>query len=185
VSIGQQVLNSKRDFPNPLKRSTVLAIRQQARNLTATLRRSCSPETSMSSLPADCERRASQRFEFTFPVSIHVPGEEKDRCGFTQNITGKGMFLFSDCALAEGTRVELTFSMPAEITLTDGMRVRCTGKVLRVSRSVEGAKYGIAVCFESYAYLQDGSAQNAAFERISWLHRQDEAPEQLRRVTTR
>ena len=139
----------------------------------------------MSSLPADCERRASQRFEFTFPVSIHVAGQEKDRCGFTQNITGKGMFLFSDCALAEGTRVELTFSMPAEITLTDAMRVRCTGKVLRVTRSVEGAKYGIAVCFESYAYLQDTQAERGASERISWLHRQDEATEPLPRITTR
>lgn len=135
----------------------------------------------MSSFPATCERRAAQRFEFTFPVSLRVAGETSDKCGFTQNVTGRGMYLFADCELPEGARVELTFCMPAEITLTDAMRVRCTGRVLRVHRSIEGAKYGIAVCFESYTYLTEApsSAEHNCGERISWLHRREETKEEL------
>jgi hypothetical protein len=84
------------------------------------------------------------------------------------------MYLFSDCELTQGSHVELTFRMPAEITLTDAMRVRCTGKVLRVQRAVEGGKYGVAVCFESYTYL----TEPAEADRISWLHRRDETSDE-------
>jgi hypothetical protein len=59
--------------------------------------------------------------------------------------------------------------------------------VLRVARSIEGAKYGIAVCFESYTYLAEAglSPEHSSGERISWLHRHEDAVEDLPRVLPR
>ncbi len=73
--------------------------------------------------------------------------------GFTQDVSARGLFLFTEAALAEGTVVELTFTMPSEITLAESMRVRCRGRVLRASPSQAGPRTGIAVQLDSYEYL--------------------------------
>jgi hypothetical protein len=53
--------------------------------------------------------------------------------------------------------------MPSEITLAESMRVRCRGRVVRVSRSQVGTKSGVAVHFEGgYEFLAEVSKQAAA-----------------------
>ncbi|HWC17455.1 MAG TPA: PilZ domain-containing protein, partial [Terriglobales bacterium] len=83
----------------------------------------------MSTDPIRLERRARQRFEVNLPVSIHMDGITVT--GFTQDVSARGVFLYSETAIAEGSRVELTVTMPYEVTLTESMRVRCCGRVLR------------------------------------------------------
>lgn len=117
------------------------------------------------------ERRASQRFEFQLPVGVRLSGSEREGCGFTQDLSGRGAFLYTDFQVAEGDRVELTLMMPAEITLTESMRVRCRGRVTRVL-PVE-SKYAVAVHIEGYEYLSaaETAAQlSAGFPRISGAH---------------
>ena len=61
--------------------------------------------------------------------------------------------------------------MPAEITLTENMRVRCRGRVTRV-QPVE-SKFGVAVHLEGYEYLSaaESAAQaSASFPRVSGGH---------------
>jgi hypothetical protein len=65
--------------------------------------------------------------------------------------------LYTDLAVAEGDAVELTLSMPSEITLTESMRVRCRGKVMRVSTDLAGTKFGVAVHLEGYEYLTEAA----------------------------
>lgn len=55
--------------------------------------------------------------------------------------------------LAAGDAIELTLAMPAEITLSEAMRVRCQGRVLRVVPAGNEAKYFAAVQLEKYEYL--------------------------------
>jgi hypothetical protein len=103
--------------------------------------------------PNRVERRASQRFQLHLPVVLQFDGSTIH--GFTEDLTGRGVFFYAEAALAEGCGVELTFTMPSEITLAESMRVRCRGEVLRVSRS-NGKKNGIAVRLDSYQYLPSG-----------------------------
>jgi hypothetical protein len=115
------------------------------------------------------ERRGAQRFEVHLPLAVHFEGRTVH--GFTQDLSGRGVFLYAETALPEGAVVELTFTMPSEITLGDNMPVRCRGRVLRASASQGGhsqgsQRSGIAVQLDSYEYLPSNEP-SAQFVRVS------------------
>ncbi len=110
------------------------------------------------------ERRAAQRFEAHQPVAVHFEGRTVP--GFTQNLSGRGIFFYTETSLAEGAVVELTFTMPSEITLAENMPVRCRGRVLRSSASQAGQRNGIAVQLDSYQYLPSDEP-TSQFVRVS------------------
>ena len=103
--------------------------------------------------PEHClERRGAQRFELYLPLTVHFEGRTVP--GYAQNLTGRGIFFYAETALPEGAVVELTFTMPAEITLGENMPVRCRGRVLRAAgHSQAGQRTGIAAQLDSYQYL--------------------------------
>ena len=115
------------------------------------------------------ERRGAQRFEAHQPLAVHFDGRTVP--GFVQDLSGRGIFFYAETTLPEGAIVELTFTMPSEITLAENMPVRCRGRVLRASASQAGhsqaaQRSGIAVQFDSYEYLPEGEPI-AHFVRVS------------------
>jgi hypothetical protein len=127
----------------------------------------------MTTSPVRHERRAAQRFDYQLPISVRIQGAAIEHPGLTQDLSARGAFFYTETAISEGTAVELTFSMPAEITLTDNMRVRCRGKVLRVTNQDGVSKIGVAVQLEGYEYLaeaKDPLSAEGTFGRISSLH---------------
>jgi hypothetical protein len=111
----------------------------------------------MNTEPNRMERRVGQRFELHLPLAVHFGGRTVH--GFTQDLSGRGIFFYAEAALTDGSVVELTFTMPSEITLAESMRVRCRGHVLRVSAS-DGEKNGIAVRLDSYQYLPSDECES-------------------------
>ena len=105
----------------------------------------------MSTDPNRLERRGAQRFEVHSPLAIHFEGRTVP--GFIQDLSGRGIFFYAEAALPERATVELTFTMPSEITLGENMPVRCRGRVLRASSSQAGQRNGIAAQLDSYQYL--------------------------------
>jgi PilZ domain len=137
----------------------------------------------MNTTPVRVERRAGQRFELHVPVSVKLAGSQHDTSGFTQDLSARGAFLFTDFPLGVGESVELTLVMPSEITLGESMRVRCMGRVLRVVQPSVGTKLGVAVHFDGYEYLPETkAAESSDFERVSALHTK---PAEDDTVTTR
>src|SRR5271170_3286671 len=141
----------------------------------------------MTAPPVGVERRIGQRFAFNLPVALRDVATASEGLGFTQDLSSRGAFLFTDMALSEGADVELTLKMPSEITLGESMRVRCRGRVLRIvkpadngwrpSGEIESAetrsaetKIGVAVCLKDYEYLPETEDGSADFRRISALH---------------
>jgi PilZ domain len=115
------------------------------------------------------ERRGAQRFEMHLPLAVHFDGRTVP--GFTQDLSGRGVFFYAETALPEGAVVELTFTMPSEITLGENMPIRCRGRVLRASSSQDGHSHlgernGIAVQLDSYEYLPSNEP-TAQFVRVS------------------
>src|SRR6202167_6363966 len=93
----------------------------------------------MTTPPVGVERRIGQRFAFNLPVSLRDVATAAEGLGFTQDLSSRGAFLFTDMAFREGAEIELTLKMPSEITLCANMRVRCRRRVVRV---VEAADTG-------------------------------------------
>ena len=118
----------------------------------------------MNTDPNRLERRGAQRFEVHLPIAIHFDGHTVP--GFTQDLSGRGIFLYAETSLPQGAVVELTFTMPSEITLAENMPVRCRGRVLRNSAFATGQRNGIAVHLDSYEYLPK-SDPIAQFVRVS------------------
>jgi hypothetical protein len=112
------------------------------------------------------ERRGAQRFEVNLPVAVHLDG--KTVPAFTQDLSGRGIFFYTEAVLREGTVVELTFTMPSEITLGENMAVRCRGRILRANPAQGGQRNGIAAKLDSYEYLPtDEKAPLSQFARVS------------------
>jgi hypothetical protein len=115
------------------------------------------------------ERRGAQRFEMHLPLAVHFAGATVP--GFTQDLSGRGIFFYAETVLPEGAAVELTFTMPSEITLAESMPIRCGGRVLRAcasaaERSKAAPRTGIAVQLESYQYLPSDEP-TSQFVRLS------------------
>ncbi len=137
----------------------------------------------MTTSPVGIERRAGQRFPYLLPLSLRQPGTSNDGVGFTQDLSSRGVFFFTDAALTEGSEIELTLRMPSEITLGESMPVRCRGRILRIVKPAasreaptsgqEEAKIGVAVRLEGYEYLAE-SETSSSFPRVSALHPQHE-----------
>ena len=125
---------------------------------------STDPDRLEHSLERCLERRGAQRFEVHLPLAVHF--DERTVAGFTQDLSGRGMFFYADAALPEGAVVELTFTMPSEITLGENMPVRCRGRVLRASAPQASQLNGIAVQLDSYQYLP-ANEPVAQFVRVS------------------
>ena len=142
----------------------------------------------MTTLPVRVERRVGQRFPFLLPVSFRDVASGMPGVGFTQDLSSRGVFFFTEIPVREGSEIELTLVMPSEITLGDSMRVRCRGHILRVvRRSDQGlaqssvpststpetqnpeSKIAVAVRLEGYEYLDPAEPQTA-FHRVSALH---------------
>jgi hypothetical protein len=126
----------------------------------------------MSTSPVRHERRAAQRFDYQLPISIKVVGIEGEVHGCTQDLSARGAFFYTEAPLTEGSEVEVTLLMPAEITLTASMPVRCRGKVLRVARQEGSTKIGVAVQLAGYEFLPETQNTRAegSFGRIASLH---------------
>jgi PilZ domain len=155
----------------------------------------------MTTPPVGVERRIGQRFAFNLPVFLRDVATAVEGPGFTQDLSSRGAFFFTDLALSEGAEIELTLKMPSEITLGENMRVRCRGHVLRIVRPAETSwkpaaagdsatklaeikaaetKIGVAVCLKGYEYLPEMEDSSADFRRISALH----SPSEVERPAT-
>ena len=132
----------------------------------------------MSTPPIHVERRVGQRFAYLLPLSLRQPQAALEGVGFTQDLSSRGVFFFTDAPLIEGSEIEITLRMPSEITLGDSMPVRCRGRILRVVRpaakSSDAAhaerKIGVAVRLDGYEYLPESTEPAAAYPRVSSLH---------------
>ncbi|MGB8060879.1 MAG: PilZ domain-containing protein [Candidatus Sulfotelmatobacter sp.] len=140
----------------------------------------------MTTDPVRVERRVGQRFPYVLAVSFRQSANSVEGMAFTQDLSSRGVFFFTDAPLTEGSEIELTLRMPSEITLGESMPVRCRGRILRIVRpaAVSGkalpdadraeTKIGVAVRFEGYEYLPEPVESANTFPRVASLHPQRE-----------
>jgi hypothetical protein len=54
-----------------------------------------------------------------------------------------------------GSALDFTLTLPPEITLTESIRVRCKGRVMRVESGGPNSKMAVAAVIDEYEFLAD------------------------------
>jgi len=107
---------------------------------------------------AQQEKRAARRFALRIPVSIGR-GENANYNEQAQirDVSARGICLYLDSPIEQGSPIGFTLTLPPEITLTESIRVQCKGRVVRVDNgagSVAG-KLAVAAVIEEYEFLPE------------------------------
>src|SRR5437016_8930573 len=88
------------------------------------------------------DQRSMRRFSMQLPVQVKTPEQGGQVIAVTKDVSARGVYIYLDSELAPDTAIEFTLTLPPEITMTQSIRVRCKGKVVRVDRDAPG-KVGI------------------------------------------
>ena len=99
------------------------------------------------------DQRTTRRFTLQLPLTVKVDNGGQD--AKTKDVSARGVFFYMDSAPAQGSPIEFTLTLPPEITLTESIRVKCNGKVVRVDHPQNGGQVGIAAAIDQYDFLTD------------------------------
>ena len=104
------------------------------------------------------ERRTSRRYDLSLPIIIRIPTEQAldSQQGKTRDISTRGLYFVIDQNLEAGSELDITLTLPAEVTHGTEVLVRALGKVLRVERRMEdgNARMGVAAVIERYDIIR-------------------------------
>ena len=102
------------------------------------------------------EKRATRRFALRLPLSVSQPGEGLALVtAETRDVSARGICFYLDAPMTTGSVIEFTLTLPPEITLTESIRVRCKGKVVRVDDGLVDAKVPVAAVIDEYEFLSE------------------------------
>ncbi len=88
---------------------------------------------------AQTEQRSTRRFSLDLPITVKFP------------VSSRGVFFYMNANVEEGNSIDFVMTLPAEITLSDPVRVHCSGRVVRVTEA--GDERGVAVAIEKYDFV--------------------------------
>src|SRR5260370_29799171 len=110
------------------------------------------------------ERRTARRYDLSLPIIIRVHTEEAldSRHGKIRDISTRGLYFVVEQDLNAGSELELTLTLPAEVTHGSDVFVRAQGKVVRVEQRKEDGetRMGVAAVIERYDIIR-GEAPRA------------------------
>ena len=95
-----------------------------------------------------------RRFSMQLPVQVKSAEKNDEVIAVTKDVSARGVYILLDSELAPDTPIEFTLTLPPEITMTQSIRVRCKGKVVRVDHDTPG-KVGVAALIDHYHFLEN------------------------------
>jgi len=102
------------------------------------------------------EKRAARRFALHIPVTVDQGGETtQGEVAQIRDVSARGICLYLGSAVAQGSPIEFTMTLPPEITLTESIRVQCKGHVVRVENPGESGRLAVAALIEEYEFLPE------------------------------
>jgi len=99
------------------------------------------------------EKRAARRFPLRVPVSVSRNSNGNSEAAQIRDVSAGGICFYLDSAIAEGSPIGFTLTLPPEITLTESIRVQCKGRVVRVEDAQTEGKVRVAAMIEEYEFL--------------------------------
>jgi hypothetical protein len=81
------------------------------------------------------------------------------RSGKTRDISTHGVYLLVDNELSSGAELDLTMTLPAEVTGGTEVFIRAIGRVVRVEKTPESSNnLGVAAVIERYEIIRNERA---------------------------
>jgi c-di-GMP-binding flagellar brake protein YcgR len=109
------------------------------------------------------ERRTTRRYDLSLPVVIRVPAERalNSQQGKTRDVSTRGLYFVVDQNMESGSQLDITLTLPAEITHGSEVLIRALGKVVRVEHRMEdgNARMGVAAVIERYDIFRGKAAR--------------------------
>ena len=109
------------------------------------------------------ERRTTRRYDLSLPIVIRIPTERTldSQQGKTRDISTRGLYFIIDQNLEAGSELDITLTLPAEITHGTEVFVRALGKVVRVERRMEedSTRMGVAAVIERFDIIRGAAAR--------------------------
>jgi hypothetical protein len=102
------------------------------------------------------EKRSARRFALRIPVSV-ARGEKMEQSESAQlrDVSARGICLYLDSPIEEGSPIGFTLTLPPEITLTESIRVQCKGRVVRIDGAANNGKLAVAAVIEEYEFIPE------------------------------
>lgn len=105
------------------------------------------------------DQRATRRFPLRLPVIVKSPLGGIEAAALTRDVSSRGVCFFLESAIVEtGSFIEFTLTLPPEITMTESIRVRCRGRVVRVENTAYEGRTAVAAQIEKYEFLSEHNA---------------------------
>ncbi len=103
---------------------------------------------------AQQEKRAARRFALRIPVAV-ARGEDTKygESAEIRDVSARGISLYLDSPIEQGSPIGFTLTLPPEITLTESIRVQCKGRVVRIEDKAAEGKMAVAAVIEEYEFL--------------------------------
>ncbi len=109
------------------------------------------------------ERRIARRYDLSLPVIIRVPTERiaESQRGKTRDVSTRGVYFVLDQDLEAGSELDITLTLPAEITHGSDVFVRALGRIVRVEKRLEdgNTRMGVAAVIERYDIIRGEDKQ--------------------------
>jgi c-di-GMP-binding flagellar brake protein YcgR len=107
------------------------------------------------------ERRTARRYDLSLPVIIRMPMDtESARNGKTRDISTRGVYFTIDQDLNDGAELDITLTLPSEVTRGSEVFIRAMGKVVRIEKRPENgsSRVGVAAIIERYEIIRNEPA---------------------------
>jgi PilZ domain len=103
------------------------------------------------------EKRAARRFTLHVPVTVDhgENGSHNNEVAQLRDVSARGISFYLESAVAQGSAIGFTLTLPPEITLTESIRVQCKGHVVRVEEGRGDGKLEVAAVIEEYEFLPE------------------------------
>jgi hypothetical protein len=88
-------------------------------------------------------------------VTVNRGQSTSDEDAQIRDVSARGISFYVGSAVAQGSPIGFTLTLPPEITLTESIRVQCKGRVVRVENGGPDGKVGVAAVIEEYEFLPE------------------------------
>jgi PilZ domain len=107
------------------------------------------------------DRRNETRVNVRIPLRFKLIGNQSasEQMAESENLSQRGIFMWTAYPLKIGVQVELNLRMPSEISGLAASEVHCTARVIRIQESDSAGLLGVGLRIERY---------HATAERERW-----------------